>query len=82
MDVARTAVPRMIVDEVGASAWSPAGALIAFADFKGGLHVTAPDGSGRRALATFASDTEIRDLTWSPDGSRIAFTAAKQRPSG
>lgn len=81
MNVGRQTVPRMVIDEVGASAWSPTGELIAFADFNGGLRVTAPDGSGQRTLATFAPDTEFRNLNWSPDGSRLAFIAEKQRPS-
>jgi TolB protein len=81
LDATREALPRRIAAEVGDSDWSPGGDLIAFTDFNGALRVTAPDGSAQRTLATFAADTEFRDLTWSPDGRFLAFTAEKQRPS-
>jgi Tol biopolymer transport system component len=82
MDAKPDAVPHLIVDHVAGSAWSPAEQdVIAFADFDGHIGVVAPDGSGRRDIATFAKNTEFRDLAWSPDGKRLAFTAEKQRPS-
>ncbi len=74
-------VPRLIAEHVGGSVWSPVADLIAFTDFDGHVRVTAPDGSGQRTLATFPPDTEFHDLSWSRDGRRLAFTAAKERPS-
>jgi Tol biopolymer transport system component len=58
-------------------AWSPDGRLLAFADYDGHLNIVAPDGSGQRTVATLAG-AEFFDLTWSPNGRWIAFTAAKR----
>jgi Tol biopolymer transport system component len=80
MDAASGALPRLVAEHVGQSTWSPVDDLIAFTDFEGHLRLTAPDGTGQQTLATFAPDTEFRDLVWSRDGSMLAFTAEKQRP--
>jgi Tol biopolymer transport system component len=57
-------------------AWSPDGKLLAFADYDGHVNVIAPDGSGQRAVATLPN-ADLFELSWSPDGSWIAFVAAK-----
>jgi TolB protein len=57
-------------------AWSPDGRLIAFADYDGRVRVVDVDGNDERTLTTLRA-AHIHELTWSPDGSRIAFTAAE-----
>ena len=58
--------------------WSPAGDQIALAVCGGigsGVYLVQPDGSGIRKLAGRITDCDV-GVTWSPDGSRIGFTAA------
>jgi Tol biopolymer transport system component len=62
-----------------APVWSPNGRLVAFGTYKPGIDVVAPDGSGRRTVAS-VPDMDIGHLAWSPDGTTIAFDARKQRP--
>lgn len=75
------ATPQKIVSEVSNGVWSPADDVIAFTDFNGNVRAVSPDGSAQRTLATFPSDTEFHDLSWSRDGRWLAFTAQKRRPS-
>jgi Tol biopolymer transport system component len=61
-------------------AWSPDGKLLAYVSEEStydlALWVINADGSGRRQLAALDSYTGGIDTpTWSPDGSRVAFTA-------
>ncbi len=52
-------------------AWSPDSALLAYA-CPGRIYVVRPDGTGRRLLRT--GTARAYWPTWSPDGSRIAFS--------
>lgn len=64
----------------GAAAWSPAGDTIAYVGQDGAsIHEVSVDGSGDTEIlsATRAWGTEITGLVWSPDASRIAYTARK-----
>jgi Tol biopolymer transport system component len=54
-------------------AWSPDGSVIAFST-RNGVRSIAPDGSGMRTL-TSEPGLAYRDVTFSPDGSTILFTA-------
>jgi Tol biopolymer transport system component len=65
-------------------AWSPDSKEIAFATWStalvptppqgyGAVEVIAPNGTGARVL-TRSPNSQTSDLTWSPDGSQIAFT--------
>ena len=54
----------------------PMCALIAFGTYTGGIDVIAPDGSGRRTVASMPG-AEIQGPAWSPDGRTIAFAARK-----
>lgn len=53
-----------------APVWSPRGDLIAFG-VAGGVDVIRPDGSGRRPV--WRGKAAAADVSWSPDGSRLAF---------
>ena len=81
LDATPTGVPRLIAEHVGNSAWSPVADLIAFTTHDGQVRVTTPDGRAQRTVATFPTDTEFFYLNWSRDGTRLTFTAQKQRPS-
>jgi DNA-binding winged helix-turn-helix (wHTH) protein/Tol biopolymer transport system component len=66
--------PRLVADWTGhcGVAWSPDSKYLAYTDCHGDLLVTRIDGTEIRKLATVKS--EIVELRWSPDGSRIRFT--------
>ena len=87
----RRAVTRNLGADGGA-AWSPDGRRIAFWSerFEGSqriraLYVMRADGSGRRRLSprylVVAEDAE-GGVSWSPDGSRLAFQAARSLRTG
>src|SRR5262249_50285438 len=58
-------------------AWSPDGSWIAYRagtwDRARGLYVVRPDGKGRTQLSAREIDGTT-PITWSPDGTRVAFT--------
>jgi len=61
-----------------APAWSPAGDAIAFS--KGDeIDTVRPDGGGEHTLVRMPGQT-ISELSWSPDGRRLAFVAGKRPP--
>jgi Tol biopolymer transport system component len=57
--------------------WSPDSRWIAF-PVADRIDAVRPDGSGRRTLVRIPG-REIREVTWSPDGGRIAFVAVGPR---
>lgn len=76
----------------GGAAWSPDGRRIAFWSERlergqriRALYVMRADGSGRRRLSprslVVAEDADV-GITWSPNGSRIAFEAARSLRTG
>jgi Tol biopolymer transport system component len=62
-------------------AWSPDGRRIAFLRNLGDIYVMHPDGTNVTLLAHL-SDAFLFDLTWSPDGSKLAFTLQGTTPTG
>jgi Tol biopolymer transport system component len=68
---------RRIVDEEvhDGPAWSPDGLWLAYSTYDGKIWRIHPDGSGRQLIASIPG-REIRDLLWSPDSRRLAYTAA------
>jgi tol-pal system beta propeller repeat protein TolB len=65
-------------DDWGA-VWAPAGDRIAFVSDRDGaprLHVIAPDGTGTATAHEGPARGEEASATWSPDGTRLAFTVA------
>ena len=60
--------------------WSSDGTRIVFRtippdDAPGGdIYTVRPDGSGLRRLTRFGSEFQLGELSYSPDGKRIAFT--------
>jgi TolB protein len=73
----KRALPGLIRD--GPVAWSPDGALIAWARRGDETTIDAvrPDGSGHRVLARLGGRVEVSGLNWSPDGRRIALAASR-----
>ena len=72
--------PRALTGEVGTqpAAWSPDGGLIAFVNGEGdAVMVMRPDGADQHTIARVPG-AEIHDLSWSPDGRRLAFTASRK----
>lgn len=69
---------RRIADEAAttAPAWSPGGDRLAYATWDGSVRVVDPETGGSRTL-TRVADAEVRDLAWSPDGTRMAFVARR-----
>jgi Tol biopolymer transport system component len=64
-------------------AWSPDGGQIAWVSVRQRatlIEAVRPNGRVRHVLARFAAGVQINVLTWSPDGRRLAFTAAKPPP--
>jgi Tol biopolymer transport system component len=64
-------------------AWSPDGGLIAWVSVRDRATVVEavpPNGRGRRVLARLAAGVRVNELSWSPDGRRLAFTADKPPP--
>lgn len=57
-----------------APTWSPDGRSLAFATWEGEVRVVTLE-TGATRTVTHLRDAEIRDLAWSPDGSRLAFVA-------
>src|SRR5689334_17589935 len=60
------------VTSVDSYAWSPDGNLIAYTDLRGSLWLVRPDGSGRRLLLLNSRFPSV-DVSWSPDGTRVAI---------
>jgi Tol biopolymer transport system component len=58
----------------GPPAWTPDGRWITYSDYSGEIREIHPDGQGAREVATL-SDEEVRNLLWSPTGTRLAYTA-------
>lgn len=58
-----------------APAWTPDGRWITYATFDGEVRSVHPDGTGVKMIANFP-DQEVRHLSWSPDGRRLAYTAS------
>jgi Tol biopolymer transport system component len=81
LDLASGAERRLTVEpgEDWGATWSPDGTHIAFNSDRNGpmdIYVMASDGSGvRRVTFTTAPDSGNVAPSWSPDGSRIAYTA-------
>jgi Tol biopolymer transport system component len=77
----RRKLPRVI--DSGPMAWSPDGGQIAWVSVRQRatlIEAVRPNGRARHVLARFAAGVQINILTWSPDGRRLAFTAAKPPP--
>jgi Tol biopolymer transport system component len=55
-------------------AWSPLGDEIAFATAYGDIYLIHPDGSGLKQLTRSGGPCSDDGISWSPDGSRIAFS--------
>jgi len=68
---------RKIVDEeiLDGPTWSPDGRWLAYSTYDGRVWRIHPNGSGRQLIEEFPGK-EINHLLWSPDGSRLAYTAA------
>lgn len=67
---------RRVVDEeiLDGPAWSPDGLWLAYSTYDGEIWRVHPDGSGRQMIARLPGK-EVRDLLWSPDSRRLAYTA-------
>lgn len=67
---------RLSAEEVLAEppAWSPDGDWITYSNYAGEVRRIHPDGSGAETIADFPG-REVRQLSWSPDGTRLAYTA-------
>jgi len=65
--------------DVTAYAWSPDGSLIAYIDTEHSLWLIRPDGTGLRLLLP-SSKLSTWDLSWSPDGKRLAVASAGPSP--
>ena len=64
----------------GEPAWTPDGRWITYATYEGRIESIRADGSGRRTLANL-DHQHVRDLMWSPDGERLAYSAEEIRES-
>jgi len=64
---------------VDSYAWSPDGKLIAYTDRRGSLWLVRLDGSGRRLLLPNSRFPSV-DLSWSPDGSKVAIATGGPNP--
>src|SRR5690606_19140084 len=65
------------VRQIGAAHYSPNGERFAYLSNATGLPTlwTQPDGGGFASQLTALSDMRVQSFSWSPDGSKIAFTA-------
>jgi hypothetical protein len=63
----------------GPFAWSPDGGVIAWVDNAARFGTIRADMT-HRTVARFADDTEVHDMTWSPDGSVVLFEPDQQFP--
>jgi uncharacterized repeat protein (TIGR01451 family) len=67
---------RLLVADGDYPTWSPDGSWIAFVRDFNTIMLVRPDGSGLHALtANGAANTSNRQISWSPDSKRIAFTS-------
>ncbi|GEM_PF-2087620 len=64
---------RPILNAAFGPVWSPRGDAIAYWPSSGGLGIVNPDGSGQRRIAGQDASQTSGSMSWSPDGSRIAF---------
>jgi Tol biopolymer transport system component/DNA-binding winged helix-turn-helix (wHTH) protein len=61
---------------IASAAWSPDGKFVVYSPGNGNLVIIRSDGTGLRTLATPATPGSYPNwLSWSPDGSRIRFSA-------
>ncbi len=66
---------RIVSGEAWSLAWSPDGAELAIADYRGGISVVRRDGTPVRRSVT---DRFAREVAWSPDGSHLAAALNEQ----
>ena len=60
----------------GGPAWTPGGRWITYATTEGRIKKVRPDGSETRELSDFP-DERVRDLLWSPNGRKLAYSSAE-----
>lgn len=75
-DTSSASKPRLVQENADTPFWQPHGELIAFHgehEGKRGIFLMNPYGEILRMVKSDATDREIPDIAWSPDGMRLAF---------